>query len=138
MVRHIIGRVAIMLVAALVASAAYAASVTLGTVHITQPVLADGKPLAAGTYDVRLTDEYLPPNPGQSPDAVQVVEFVADGMVVGRGAAEVIPMEDAVGTSGSPATSSKLRVEKLKADDFIRIATTREGKRYLIYLPIAP
>ncbi len=95
-------------------------------------------PLPPGTYDVRLTDEFLPPNPGQSPDAEQVVEFVKDGMVVARGAAEVLPMSDAVGTSGGASSSSKLRVEKLKGDEFIRIATVREGKRYLIYLPIAP
>lgn len=129
-------RVAIILLVAMVATAAYAASVTLGTVNITQPVLAEGMPLPPGTYDVRLTDEFLPPNPGQSPDAEQVVEFVKDGMVVARGAAEVLPMSGAVGTSGAASASSKLRVEKLKEDDFIRISTVRDGKRYLIYLPI--
>lgn len=131
-------RVAIILLVAMVATAAYAASVTLGTVNITQPVLAGGMPLPPGTYDMRLTDEFLPPNPGQSPDAEQVVEFVKDGMVVARGAAEVLPMSDAVGTSGGASASSKLRVEKLKGDEFIRIATVRDGKRYLIYLPIVP
>jgi hypothetical protein len=29
----------------------------LATVHITEPVLADGRPLAPGTYQVRLTGE---------------------------------------------------------------------------------
>jgi len=138
MVRNIIVRVAIILIVAVVATAAYAASVTLGTVSITQPVLANGQPFPPGTYDVRLTDEYLPPNPGQSPEGEQVVEFVKDGMVVARGAAEVLPMSDAVGTSGGASASSKLRVEKLKGDEFIRISTVRDGKRYLIYLPIAP
>jgi len=136
MSRNIIG-VAIILIGAVFATAAYAASVTLGTVRMTQPVLANGQPLPPGTYDVRLTDEFLPPNPGQSPDAEQVVEFVKDGMVVARGAAEVLPMSDAVGTSGNAPAASKLRVEKLKGDEFIRIATVRDGKRYLIYLPIA-
>jgi len=141
MVRNIIVRVAIILIVAGVATAAYAASVTLGTVSITQPVLANGQPFPPGTYDVRLTDEYLAPNPGQSPEGEQVVEFVKDGMVVARGAAEVLPMSDAVGTSGGAPTTpnaSKLRVEKLKGDEFIRISTVRDGKRYLIYLPIAP
>ena len=131
-------RVAIILIVAVVATAAYAASVTLGKVGITQQVLANGQPLPPGTYEVRLTDEYLPPNPGQSPDAEQVVEFVKDGMVVARGAAEVLPMSGEVGTSGGASVSSKLRVEKLKGDEFIRIATVRDGKRYLIYLPIVP
>ena len=138
MVRNSIIRVGVILLVTVVATAAYAASVTLGTVRITQPVLANGQPFAPGTYDVRLTDEYLSPNPGQSPDAEQVVEFVKDGMVVARGAAEVLPMSDAVGTSGGASVSSKLRVEKLQGDEFIRIATVRDGKRYLIYLPIAP
>ena len=110
---------------------------TLGTVRITQPVLAHGQPLAPGTYEVRLTDESLPPNPGQSPDAVRVVEFVKDGQVIARDAAEVMMAEgSAVGTAGG-AGASKARVEMLKGGEFVRVSAAREGKRYLIYLPVA-
>jgi hypothetical protein len=111
--------------------------VTLGTVRITQPVRAHGQLLAPGSYEVRLTDEFLPPNPGQSPDAVRVVEFAKDGQVVARDAAEVMtPEGSVVGTSGG-AGSSTPRVEMLKDGEFVRVSTTRDGKRYLIYLPVA-
>lgn len=138
MIRHTVIRVALVFVVAAAASAAYAASMTLGTVRITQPVLANGQPLSPGTYEVRLTDQYLQPNPGQSPDAVRFVEFVKDGQVVARDAAEVVAREGSpVGTSGRTAGSTPLKVEGLKADDFIRISANREGLRYLIYLPLA-
>ena len=126
MTRSIIIRVAFVLGVGVGVAAAQTASVTLGSVRITQPVLADGKPLAPGVYDVRLTDEFLSPNPGQSPDAERVVEFVKDGQVVGRDAAEVVVA----------AASSKPRVELLKGGEFIRVSATRDGMRYLIHLPV--
>ena len=89
MIGQTIIRVALVLGVGAGIAAAQSASMTLGTVRITQPVLAHGQPLPPGTYEVRLTDESLPPNPGQSPDAVRVVEFVKDGQVIARDAAEV-------------------------------------------------
>lgn len=138
MISKIIIRFALVLGLVVAAAAStYGASLTLGTVRIAQPVLADGKQLAPGTYEVRLTDEFLPPNPGQSPDAVRVVEFVKDGQVVARDAAEVMTPEGAaVGTSGR-ADSSKPRVEMLKGGEFVRVSATRDGVRYLIHLPVA-
>lgn len=108
----------------------------LGTVRITQAVMAGGQILEPGTYEMRLTGEHVDPLPGQSADAEQMVEFVKDGRVMARDAAEVMPGSTrAVGTSGS--ASSQARVERLKADDFIRVSVNREGERYLVYLPIA-
>ena len=138
MISKIIIRVALALGMVAATAAAYAASVTLGTVRITQPVLADGKPLPPGAYEVRLTDEFLPPNPGQSPDAVRVVEFVKDGQVVARDGAEVITSEgSSVGTSGDATGSSRPRVEMLKGGEFVRVSATHDGMRYLIHLPVA-
>jgi hypothetical protein len=108
----------------------------LGTVRITQPVMAGGQILEPGTYEMRLTGEHVDPLPGQSADAEQAVEFVKDGRVMARDVAEVMPgPTGAVGTSGG--ASSHARVERLKADDFIRVSMNREGERYLIYLPMA-
>ena len=137
MIGQTIIRVALVLgVGAGIAGAQYA-SMTLGTVRITQPVLAHGQPLAPGTYEVRLTDESLPPNPGQSPAAVRVVEFVKDGQVIARDAAEVMTAEgSAVGTAGG-AGSSKPRVEMLKGGEYVRVSAMRDGMRYLIHLPVA-
>jgi hypothetical protein len=136
MIRQTIVHVALVLSVGAGVAAAQSASMTLGTIRITQPVLAHGKPLAPGTYEVRLTDESLPPNPGQSPDAVRVVEFVKDGQVVARDAAEVMTAEGSViGTAGR--AGSKPRVEMLKGGEFVRVSATRDGMRYLIYLPMA-
>jgi hypothetical protein len=108
----------------------------LGTVRITQPVMAGGQILEPGTYEMRLTGEHVDPLPGQSADAEQMVEFVKDGHVMARDVAQVMPgPTSAVGTSGG--ASSQARVERLKADDFMRVSMNREGERYLIYLPIA-
>ena len=137
MIRQTIIRVALVLGVGAGIAGAQSASMTLGTVRITQPVRAHGQPLAPGTYEVRLTDESLPPNPGQSPDAMRVVEFVKDGQVIARDAAEVMAAEGSVvGTAGG-AGSSKPRVEMLKGGEFLRVSAMRDGMRYLIHLPVA-
>ena len=137
MIRQTIVHVALVLSVGAGVAAAQSASMTLGTIRITQSVLAHGQPLAPGTYDVRLTGESLPPNPGQSPDAVRVVEFVKDGQVIARDAAEVMTAEGSVVGTAGRAGSSKPRVEMLKGGEFVRVSATRDGMRYLIYLPMA-
>jgi hypothetical protein len=103
---------------------------------MTQAVMAGGQVLEPGTYEMRLTGEHVDPLPGQSADAEQVVEFVKDGRGVARDVAQVVPgPTSAVGTSGG--ASSPARVERLKADDFVRVSMNREGERFLVFLPIA-
>jgi hypothetical protein len=125
-------------VAALMAgSSAFAhhAPASLGTVRIAQPVMAGGTMLQPGTYEIRDTGEHLSPQPGQSPDAMTWIEFVAHGKVMARDGAELTDASNqAVGTSGR--TSSRPRVERLKGDEFLRISTTTNGERYLIHLPL--
>ena len=78
------------------AGSAYAqgANASLGTVTLGKKVMADGKPLAAGTYQVRLTSDTPKPGVGQAPDAEKYVEFVKGGKVVGREVATVVSAED--------------------------------------------
>src|SRR5437867_6512712 len=60
-------------------------SLALGTVHIPKNVRADGKPLAAGTYQVRLTPDTASPNAkGQTAQLERWAEFVKGGKVAGR------------------------------------------------------
>jgi hypothetical protein len=106
----------------------------LGTVRLTQPVIADGKPLPPGTYELRLTGQPLPPLPGQTPGGEQYVEFVANGMVVGRDVAVVVTV--AAGSVGTSGSATQPRVEMLRGGEFLRISTTRGGNRYLIHLPL--
>ena len=81
---------------------------------------------------MRLTGEHVDPLPGQSVDAEQVVEFVANGTRGGqRCRRDYAGPTRAVGTSGG--ASSQARVERLKADDFVRVSMNREGERFLVF-----
>ena len=115
---------------------AHHAASSLGTVRITQAVMAGGTTLQPGTYEIRLTGEHMKPLPGQSEDAVQQVEFIANGTVAAKYAAEVMTGDDVpVGTSGGGTT--RARVEMLSGGDFMRVSATRGGERYLIHLAVA-
>jgi len=120
------------------AQPASAAGTSLGSVTLKQRVMADGKPLAAGTYQLRLTSDAPKPGPGQNPDAERYVEFVRGGKVVGRELASVIPASemDALAESRKPAPNS-VKVEKLKGDDYIRVWINRGGNNYIINMPPA-
>jgi len=118
--------------------AAKPASKSLGSVTLGNKVMADGKPLPAGTYQVRLTGEDPKPGPGQSPEAETYVEFVRGGKVVAREVATVISAAD-IGTvikSSKPGPNSS-KVEKLKGDDYVRVWINRGGQNYIINLPTA-
>ena len=124
---------------ALASNAALAQSGTsLGTVHIARKMMADGKPLAAGTYQVRLTTDEPKPAVGQAPGAERYVEFVKGGQVVGREVATVISAEDIkkiVKGKGPQAGGST--VEMLKGGDFWRVWINHSGMNYLINMPPA-
>jgi len=133
----VIGLLGLLNTSLLVAQGAAPAGTTvLGTVKITQQVLANGKPLPPGTYEVRLTDEKLAASPGQSPDSERGVEFVANGMVVGRDMAVVMSGADVAGTVAAQPSRQGIRVDLLKGGDFVRVSAYRAGTRYLIHLPV--
>jgi hypothetical protein len=67
---------------------------TLGRIRLTHSVIADGKSLPAGTYEVRLTDNFVKPAVGQTANAECWVEFVKGGQVVGREVATVVANSD--------------------------------------------
>jgi hypothetical protein len=120
--------------AAAAAQAPPVAGQVLGTVRLTQPVVADGKPLPAGTYELRLTGQSLQPLPGQTPGGEQYVEFVSNGTVAGREVAVVMPVASA--SAGASGAATQPRVEMLRGGEFLRISTNRGGNRYLIHLPL--
>ena len=114
-------------------------SATLATVHITQSVMANGYPLAAGLYELRLTNEHPTPLPGQSAEAERWVEFVANGIVVAREAAVVLRDDDLPSEGASSVRARNgTRVDLLKGGEFLRISVRRGGERYLVYLPVVP
>jgi len=108
----------------------------LGTVTLKQAVKADGQPLAAGTYQVRLTEETPKPGVGQSPDAERYVEFVRGGKVMGREVATVVSDADAKTVIKGPAPARNAsRVDLLKGNDYVRVWINRAGTNYLINMP---
>ena len=113
-----------------------AAPKSLGSVTIAKKVMADGKPLPAGTYQVRLVAENPKPGVGQTTEAEQYVEFVQAGKVVAREVATVVSNADigSIVKNRKPAMNA-VRVETLKGDDYIRVWINRSGQNYLINLP---
>ena len=115
-----------------------AAGTSLGSVTLRQRVLADGQPLAAGTYQVRLTADQPNPAVGQSPDAERYVEFLRSGKVAGREVATVLSAADVAKVAKGPRPGNgSSRVEMLKGNDYVRVWINRGGTNYLIHLPPA-
>ncbi len=110
---------------------------SLGSVTLNHKVKADGQPLAAGTYTLRLTDE-APPKPGvgQTAEAERYVEFVKGGKVVAKEVATVISDADVKTVVKGPAPArGGVRVDLLKGNDYVRVWINRGGNNYLINLP---
>ena len=122
------------------AGSAYAqgANASLGTVTLGKKVMADGKPLAPGTYQVRLTSDTPKPGVGQAPDAEKYVEFVKGGKVVGREVATVVSAED-IGkvAKGKKPGRNSASVELLKGGDYYRVWINHSGTNYIINMPPA-
>jgi hypothetical protein len=131
-------------VGAITAATAFAqssspAGASLGTVHIGTKVLADGKPLAPGTYQIRLTSDEPKPGVGQAPGAERYVEFVKGGKVVGREVATVVPAGEITRIAKeAPPKQGTARVEMLKGGNYWRVWINKSGTNYLINMPPAP
>jgi hypothetical protein len=131
------------LVGAFAASSAFAQSgmsgtTALGSVHINMNVLADGKPLAAGTYQVRLTPDEPKPAVGQSQSAEQYVEFLKGGKVVAREVATVVTAEDIgkIAKGGARPKPGGSIFQLLKGGDYGRVWFNHHGTNYIINLPV--
>jgi len=128
-------------VAALVSTIGIAAQTTdetLATVNIPRAVLANGQPLAAGTYTLRLSAEVVAPAAGETPKGWRWIEFFQGTQVMGREAPTVIaagPDAQTVLKGPGPAPGTA-RVELLKGNEYLRIWVNRNGTHYLIHLPV--
>jgi hypothetical protein len=129
-----------MLAAALglpIAVSAQTAGTSLGSITLARRVMADGQPLAAGTYQVRLTSDSPKPAAGQTAESERYVEFVRGGKVVGREIATLVSQADIEQVADSkrrPATGAN-RVELLKGEDYVRVWINRGGMNYIIHMP---
>lgn len=120
------------------ASSLDAQQANLGSVSIPRAVRADGKPLPAGTYQVRLTtEEARPAAAGQTPNLERWAEFLQGGQVRGREVVTIVPASDIKAIAeGTPPPNGGNKVELLKGNDYLRIWMNRGGQHYLIHLPV--
>lgn len=111
----------------------------LGEVAIPRAVLADGKPLPAGTYRVRLTSETQTPVVGQDPSSGRWVEFVREGTAVGRELAPFVEQDEveAVTPRASVPPPGNSRVQTLREAEYLRLWFNHQGDQILVYLPWA-
>jgi len=113
----------------------------LGSVRLTRSVMADGKPLKAGMYQVRLTSQAASPAvPGQTME--RWVEFLQGGKVAGREVVSIVPaseMKDLQPGPDAPGRGMRAgaRVEMLKGNEYVRVWINRGGVNYLIHMPPA-
>jgi hypothetical protein len=113
----------------------------LGSVRLTRGVMADGKPLKAGTYQVRLTSQEASPQvPGIKME--RWVEFLQGGKVAGREVVSIVPQAELKDLMPGPdslprAGSGSARVEMLKGNEYVRVWINRGGVHYLIHMPPA-
>ncbi len=123
----------------LATTAAAQAPVTFGTVRLPQAVMADGHRLAAGSYQVRITNDRPTPGAGQSPTGECWVEFVKGGSVAGREVASVIPADEIgpVAKKETKPAAGASRVDMLKGGEFLRVWMNRAGTHYMVNMPIA-
>ena len=115
---------------------AQAGAQNLGTVRLAQAVQADGKPLPAGTYTVRLTGENGTPVVGQGPMSERWVEFLQGGQVRGRELASVVSSADiaAINENKAPPPAGTARVHSLRGGEYVRVWVNSGGTHYLVHL----
>jgi hypothetical protein len=111
---------------------------TLGRVRLPRSVTADGKPLAAGTYEVRLTAQPSKPDAvGASEELERWVEFVQGGKVVGREVVSIVPQgEVKLVTKDAPPPAGGSKVQVLRGNDYLRVWINRAGNHYLVHFPV--
>jgi hypothetical protein len=112
-------------------------AMVLGTVRLPKGVKADGKDIAPGSYQVRLTaDEAKPDARGSSEKLERWVEFVKGGTVVGREVVSIVPAaESKLVQKDTPPASGAAKVETLKGGDYVRVWFNKAGTYYLVHLP---
>ena len=109
----------------------------LGSVRLPRSVTADGKPLPAGTYQVRLTAQEAKPDVvGSSEGLERWVEFVQRGTVKGREVVSIVPEAEAkFVVQDRPPRAGAAKVQMLRGNEYLRVWINKGGNYYLIHLP---
>ena len=118
-------------------ASAPAGDLLLGTVRLPKGVTADGKPLPAGTYQVRVTgQEAGPPAVGVTENLERWVEFLQGKVVKGREVVSIVPATEAkMVAKDAPPPANGVKVQTLKGNDYVRLWFNKGGNYYLVHLP---
>jgi hypothetical protein len=110
---------------------------TFSNVRLPQAVLANGLPLAAGTYEIRITTDRPMPASGQSATGECWVEFVKSGAVAGRELASVVSGGE-IGevVKGPEPKPNAVRVDLLKGGEYLRVWMNSAGTHYIVNLSV--
>ncbi len=111
--------------------------VVLGTVRIPRSVTADGKPLPAGSYQVKVTaQEARPEAVGTTEPLERWAEFSQKGAVKGREVVTIVPASEIkLVVKDAPPGAGQSKVQTLRGNDYLRVWVNRGGNHYLIHLP---
>jgi hypothetical protein len=109
----------------------------LGKVHLPRAVTADGKPLPAGTYDVKLTAQAAKPTAvGTTETLERWVEFTQGGTVKGREVVSIVPQSEIkMVVKDAPPAAGASKVQVLRGNEYVRVWINKAGNHYLIHLP---
>jgi hypothetical protein len=109
----------------------------LGRVRLPRAVTADGKPLPAGAYDIKLTGQEAKPQAvGTTETLARWVEFVQGGTVKGREVVSIVPQaEIKMVVKDAPPAAGSSKVQILRGNEYLRVWINKAGNHYLIHLP---
>lgn len=114
------------------------AATLASSVRIPQGVSANGQPLPAGTYSVRVSADPVTPVLGQGPESAKWVEFVQGGQVRGKELATVVAPADVKAVAKrTPPTQGQGVVSVLRGADYVRVWVNNSGSQYLVHLTAA-
>ena len=121
------------------APAATTGEVTLGSVRLPKSVTADGKPLPAGTYTMKLTAQQAAPEAvGSSEPLERWVELSQGKEVKGREVVSIVPQNEIkMVVKDTPPASGGSKVQVLRGNDYLRVWINRGGTNYIIHFPVA-
>ena len=121
------------------APAAPTGDITLGSVRLPRGVTADGKPLPAGTYSVKLTAQQAAPEAvGTSETLERWVELSQGKTVKGREVVSIVPQNEIkMVVKDTPPASGGSKVQMLRGNEYLRVWINRGGNHYLIHFPVA-
>ena len=111
--------------------------VALGAVRVPKSVTADGKPLPAGTYQVRVTPQEAKPDAvGQTEPLERWAEFLQGGQVKGREVVSIVPNTEVKEVvKDPPPRAGSYKVQHLVGGDYLRVWVNKGGNHFLVYLP---